>query len=96
MYIKPLILVALLLSSSCKDPQPQWPTGEGCVAAEENLKILSCDDPKRSGKKMHDPNKKGEGWAAICARAEKEGKVSMRTDCVSRANSCEEVLECTN
>jgi len=90
-----IVLAAALLSCTPKQPPaPPFPTGAGCEQAEKRLAELDCDDPKQSGKKLHSPNKSGETWTQVCLRAEKEGKVSMGTDCKIRATTCEEAISC--
>lgn len=92
-----LLFLALTLVPSCKDPQvPPPPTGDDCKAAEANLEKLAREQGCKNGlgQPLGSPNSKGESYASICERVEREGKVSMRSSCVAQAKTCEEERSC--
>lgn len=91
------ILVVSCTILSCKDPQvPPPPTGLSCKAAAENLTRLAreqnCTDKR--GRPVGAPNARGESYQSVCERVEREGMVSMRSDCIASAKTCEEERAC--
>ena len=89
--------VLMFTLCSCRDPNvPPPPTGDSCKSAEMNLqklaKNLGCVDKR--GNPVGSPNSRGESYATVCERVEREGLVSMRSDCITAAKTCEEERAC--
>lgn len=97
---RPLLFLGILFLAGCTDPKnppaPPPPTGDDCRAAEVNLQRLAKEFGCKNGlgQPTGSPNAKGETYAFVCERVEREGKVSMRSSCVASAKSCEEERSC--
>jgi len=95
---KILILIALVLPGlGCggQKPVPPPPTGDNCQGAEVRLKEFGAQGCKNlDGSVMGTGNQVGETYTQICERVERQGKVTMRSDCIVAAKSCKEAQSC--
>lgn len=93
LLILPLILLGI---PGCKPPMaPPPPTGDSCQGAETRLKALGAEGCKNAdGTLMGTGNQVGESYVQICLRVEREGKVTMRSECIVAAKSCKEAQSC--
>lgn len=83
-------MVALFACKEPSPPAPPTPTGEFCEQADQRIRNCIAQGERHLVADTAD----GQTFAQVCLRVEKEGKVSMRADCIAQAPTCDEVVEC--